>query len=100
MASLVIAMINDSLKAYGTEDLSLVAHHSARDDVSSSLRHTIFREGIIYMIRRNPGRSSGATNYLMVARYLEHCGDHACKIAEKVTYMVTGELMESGRSVT
>jgi phosphate transport system protein len=31
------------------------------------------------------------TNYVLVARYLERCGDHACKMAEKVHYMVTGE---------
>jgi len=30
----------------------------------------------------------------MIARYLERCGDHACKIAEKVHYMVTGEHIE------
>jgi len=93
MASLVIAMINDSLKAYETEDLSLIAHHSARDDVVDSLRHTIFREGITYMME-DPRTISRCTNYLMVARYLERCGDHACKIAEKVTYMVTGDLIE------
>lgn len=93
MASLVIAMINDSLKAYETEDLSLVAHHSARDDVVDSLRHTIFREGITYMME-DPRTISRCTNYLMVARYLERCGDHACKIAEKVTYMVTGDQIE------
>jgi phosphate transport system protein len=93
MASLVIAMINDSLKAYETEDLSLIAHHSARDDVVDSLRHTIFREGITYMME-DPGTISRCTNYLMVARYLERCGDHACKIAEKVTYMVTGDQIE------
>jgi ABC-type phosphate transport system substrate-binding protein len=33
-------------------------------------------------------------NYIMIARYLERCGDHACKIAEKVHYMVTGERIE------
>ena len=93
MASLVIGMINDSLKAYENEDLTLVAHHSARDDAVDALRHTIFRDGITYMME-DPRTITRCTNYLMVARYLERCGDHACKIAEKVTYMVTGDQIE------
>jgi phosphate transport system protein len=93
MASLVIGMIRDSLKAYENEDLSLVAHHSARDDAVDALRHTIFRDGITYMME-DPRTITKCTNYLMVARYLERCGDHACKIAEKVTYMVTGDQIE------
>jgi phosphate transport system protein len=93
MASLVIGMINDSLKAYETEDLSLVAHHSDRDDAVDDLWHTIFRDGITYMME-DPRTITKCTNYLMVVRYLERCGDHACKIAEKVTYMVTGEQLE------
>jgi phosphate transport system protein len=32
--------------------------------------------------------------FMMIARYLERCADHACKIAEKVHYMVTGEHIE------
>ena len=37
---------------------------------------------------------SRCTHYIMVARYLERCADHACKIAENVQYMETGERVE------
>jgi phosphate transport system protein len=93
MADEVIDMITDSLKAYETEDISLIANHSERDDRVDALRHTIFRDGITYMME-DPRTITRCTNYLMVARYLERCGDHACKIAEKVHYMVTGEQVE------
>lgn len=93
MAELVVSMIHDSLEAYGTEDLGLIAGHSERDDAVDALRHTIFRDGITYMME-DPRTITACTNYLMVARYLERCGDHACKIAEKVHYMVTGEQIE------
>lgn len=93
MAGIVIGMIDDSLKAYETENLALVANHSVRDDAVDALRHTIFRESVTYMME-DPRTITRCTNYLMVARYLERCGDHACKIAEKVTYMVTGEQIE------
>ncbi len=93
MGELVLSMIHDALKAYETEDLSLIAHHSERDDRVDALRHTIFRDGITYMME-DPGTITRCTNYLMVARYLERSADHSCKIAEKVHYMVTGERIE------
>jgi len=93
MAGLVLSMIDDSLKAYETGDLQYIAHHSERDDVVDALRHTIFREGITYMME-DPRTITRCMNYLMIARYLERCADHSCKIAEKVHYMVTGERIE------
>jgi len=58
-----------------------------------ALRHSIFRDGITYM-REDPKNIRCCTHYIMVARYLERCGDHACKIAENVHYMETGERVE------
>ena len=93
MAGLVLSMIDDSLRAYETGDLEFIRRHSERDDVVDALRHTIFREGITYMMEE-PRTITQVMNYLMVARYLERCADHSCKIAEKVHYMVTGERIE------
>ena len=93
MAGLVLSMIDDSLRAYETGDLQYIRNHSERDDVVDALRHTIFREGITYMMEE-PRTITRCMNYLMVARYLERCADHSCKIAEKVHYMVTGERIE------
>ncbi len=93
MGDLVLSMVDDALRAYETGDLSRIAHHSRRDDVIDALRHTIFREGITYMME-DPRTITRCMNYLMVARYLERCADHSCKIAEKVHYMVTGEKIE------
>jgi phosphate transport system protein len=93
MGELVLSMIHDAVRAYETEDLSLIEHHSERDDRVDALRHTIFRDGITYMME-DPRTITRCTNYLMVARYLERSADHSCKIAEKVHYMVTGERIE------
>ena len=93
MANLVIEMIEDSIAAYEKEDLSLVEDFSKRDDCVDALRHSMFREAITYMIE-NPKNISRCTNYIMVSRYLERCADHACKIAENVHYMVSGERIE------
>jgi phosphate transport system protein len=93
MGDLVLSMIDDALTGYEMEDLSSISHHSERDDRVDALRYTIFREGITYMME-DPRLITRCTNYLMIARYLERCADHSCKIAEKVYYMVTGERIE------
>ena len=93
MADLVIDMVDDSIEAYASENITPVAEFSTRDDTIDSLRHSIFREGITYMME-DPKNISRCTHYIMVARYLERCADHACKIAENVHYMQTGERIE------
>ena len=93
MAELVCKMIDDALKAFETENLSLVRDFEERDDMLDALRWSIFRECLTYMIEE-PTTITRCAHYMMIARYLERCGDHACKIAEKVHYMVTGERKE------
>ena len=93
MADLAIDMIDDAIKAYETDSVALIADFSARDDTIDALRHSIFREGITHMME-DPKTISRCTHYIMAARYLERCADHACKIAENVHYMNTGERIE------
>jgi len=93
MADLVCAMIDDALKAYRTEDTVLIEGMSRRDDVVDDLRYAIFRESVTYMME-DPKNITRCIDYVMIARYLERCGDYACDIAEQVCYMVTGERVE------
>ncbi len=93
MAELTMDMIDDAIKAYDTDSVALIADFSARDDTIDALRHSIFREGITYMME-DPKTITRCTYYILVARYLERCADHACKIAENVHYMQTGERIE------
>jgi phosphate transport system protein len=93
MADLAIDMVDDAITAYESDDLTLIKDFSTRDDTVDALRHSIFREGITYMME-DPKNISRCTHYIMVARYLERCADHACKIAENVHYMETGERIE------
>jgi phosphate transport system protein len=93
MADLVIEMIDDAVEAYEKDSITGVSDFSARDDTIDTLRQSIFREGITYMME-DPKSITRCTNYILVARYLERCADHACKIAENVHYMETGERIE------
>ncbi|HVP94433.1 MAG TPA: phosphate signaling complex protein PhoU [Methanoregulaceae archaeon] len=93
MSELAISMIDDAILSYDREDITLIEGMSKRDDVVDSLRASIFRECLTYMME-DPGTISRCIYYVMIARYLERCADHGCKIAEKVYYMQTGERIE------
>ncbi|MBN1389240.1 MAG: phosphate signaling complex protein PhoU [Candidatus Thermoplasmatota archaeon] len=93
MAEHVASMMDDVLKAWETEDLSLIEDLEERDDILDEKRYSIFRECLTYMME-DPKTITRCTHYIMVARYLERCGDHCCKIAEKVVYKVKGEHVE------
>ena len=51
-----------------------------RDDLSK----------LVEFITANPESADVCTYYISVLKYLERVGDHACKMAEKVNFMVTG----------
>lgn len=89
----VQSMIEDALLAFEKMDISLIQNFEERDDEVDKLRWSIFRECLTYMIE-DPKFITECAHYMMFARYLERCGDHACKIAEKVHYMVTGKHIE------
>lgn len=93
MADLVTGMINDALYAFETGDISKFKDFIDRETTVDELRYSIFRECLSYMME-DPSVITRCTYYIIIARYLERCGDHACKMAEKIVYMVTGERVE------
>lgn len=93
MGEIVDGMITDVMVAFDREDISVIADIQSREEVVDALRYSIFRESLTYMME-DPKNITRCTNYVMIARYLERCGDHACRIAEKVHYMVTGDRIE------
>ena len=93
MAEIVINMIRDVLKAYETGDISAFKTLDERDDIADNLMETIMRECITYMMEDSRTINQCST-YMIVARSLERCGDHAVKVAEKIYYMETGERIE------
>ena len=90
---LVRGMIEDALRAFREDDIAPIANIAERDDEVDALWDMVFRECITYMME-DPHNISHCLHYVMVSRHLERCGDHACKIAEKVHYKVTGEHIE------
>jgi phosphate transport system protein len=93
MAKIVDEMIGKVLKAFEElKELDAKAL-SEQDDTVDCIRYSIFRECLTYMMEDSKNITRCA-HYIMVARYLERCADHACKMAEKINYMVTGKRIE------
>jgi len=93
MSEIVDEMIADALNGYKTGKPVNVKSFVERDDDVDALRESIFREALSYMMEDNKKIKQGMY-YIIIARYLERCADHACKIAEKVNYMITGKRIE------
>ena len=93
MANVVSEMIRDALLAFRDENAECLKEFGERDDEVDSLYYSIFRECLTYMME-DTKKITRCMHYIIITRYLERCGDHACKIAEKVHYMLTGEHVE------
>jgi phosphate transport system protein len=93
MAGLVTSMIDDVIHAFETDSIIQIKDFSRRDDTVDSLWHSVLQETLTFMME-NPRTITRGTYYIMVARYLERSGDHACKMAENVHYMVTGNRID------
>ncbi len=93
MGGLAVDMVRDAIKAFESGDISLVRDFGPRDDELDRMRYDYLRTSLEEM-KACACNVDVYSSYLMVARYLERCGDNACKMAEKTYYMVTGRRIE------
>lgn len=90
MSEISQGMIFDCLKAYSDLDIKALEDFSDRDDVIDALFDQVRRELITITIEK-PRGIENASHLLFVALHLERIGDHACNIASRIVYMVTGK---------
>ncbi|MDR7444357.1 MAG: phosphate signaling complex protein PhoU [Armatimonadota bacterium] len=93
MEQLVQEMLQEALQAFAQRDPQRAEALATKDDQVDDLRSQVFRELITYMME-DPRTISRALDLLLVAQHLERAADHVTNIAERVIYMVTGELRE------
>ncbi|MES2154181.1 MAG: phosphate signaling complex protein PhoU [bacterium] len=90
MADRATAMLDQAMQAYREHDATKARLVRPQDEEVDALDDQIFRQCVTYMME--DARAIGAcSHFILVSRHLERVGDNACKIAEKVLYMVTGE---------
>jgi phosphate transport system protein len=89
MASLVRAMVRDSLDAFMKSDSDLATEVLKRDDAVDDLRDLVFEKLVPYM-KNHPDRVEAALDLILISRNLERLADHATNIAEDVIFACTG----------
>ncbi len=89
MASAVIKMVTDSVDAYVKRDVKLAQEVIDYDDTVDNAFLSVKKQ-LIEIIAKKPQDGEHALDLLMIAKYLERIGDHACNLANWVIYAVTG----------
>ncbi|HME55643.1 MAG TPA: phosphate signaling complex protein PhoU [Candidatus Lokiarchaeia archaeon] len=93
MQRAVVSMVQDALDAFQSGNLDKIKDIGQRDNEVDDTRNYIFNECITYMTE-DPSTITRCIYYILIARYLERCGDHGVKIAERAYYLYTGETIE------
>jgi phosphate transport system protein len=90
MADIATYMLENSLRAFETQDVELAKAAAARDEEVDRLFYAVWVE-LIEMMAKDTSIISRATNLLFLIRYLERIADHCCNICESVVYLATAE---------
>jgi phosphate transport system protein len=85
----VIRMFDHVMECYKSRKPVDIETLTDWEDTVDATRYTVFRECVSYMME-DAKNIERCAHYMMIARYLERCGDNVCKMAEKTHYMVTG----------
>ena len=90
MADIAAYMIENSIKAFRTQDVELARATAARDNEVDKIFYAVWVE-LVEMMAKDTSIISKATNLLFLIRYIERIADHCCNICESVIYLSTAE---------
>lgn len=93
MSVAVIKMVTDSIDAFVKKDAEMARAVIEYDDVVDAFFDRIKR--LLIELLGKPGADSEyGIDILMIAKYFERIGDHACNIAKWVLFSITGVIDE------
>ncbi|MCL1983885.1 MAG: phosphate signaling complex protein PhoU [Methanomassiliicoccaceae archaeon] len=99
MCDLAVEMVKGVITAFETKNIEGLESYHETDDKMDRFRITVIEENVKH-IMEDPRSVEAYTYYISLAKYLERVGDNACKIAEKIIYMVSGKHVEVGDSAS
>ncbi|MGB3327383.1 MAG: phosphate signaling complex protein PhoU [Thermomicrobiales bacterium] len=95
MAQVAREMLADVTTAFIEGDADAAKVIAARDDEIDDLYDQVLRELLTYMMS-DPSVINRATHLLWAAHDVERIGDRVTNIAERITYMTSGEFVHLG----
>jgi len=90
MSDIAAYMLENSIKAFETQDIELAKATAARDEEVDKLFYAVWVE-LVEMMAKDTSIVSKATFLLFLIRYIERIADHCCNICESVVYLTTAE---------
>ena len=96
MCDVAVEMVRGVIAAFESRNIKGLENYHELDDRLDHSRVNVIEDNIKHMAD-DPTAIEAYTYYISVAKYLERVGDNACKIAEKIIYMVSGKHIEVGK---
>jgi phosphate transport system protein len=90
-------MLHRSLDAFINRDLDAAIKICAEDDEVDNLYEQVYRELLSYMIE-DPRTITRATRLMWAGHNLERSADRVTNICERVAFIITGKMEETGAS--
>lgn len=90
MAQATIKMVTGSIDAFVKRDIELAKKVIEYDDIVDDYFNKMKKQ-LIELLAKQGTNAEYALDLLMIAKYFERIGDHACEIAKWVLYSITGK---------
>jgi phosphate transport system protein len=97
MGNRTVDMLRRSLDAFIARDAETAKKIMEEDDFIDGLYDQIFRELLVFMME-DPKTVTRATRLIWVAHNLERAADRVTNICERVVFVTTGKMQETGGS--
>lgn len=94
MADRALAMFDDAMRAFDTDDVMLARQVCQSDDDLDRLQDRVYAD-VIEAMRADASVVERNTYLLWAAHNLERIGDRCTNIGERVVYTVTGEMKDT-----
>ncbi|MFZ4525394.1 MAG: phosphate signaling complex protein PhoU [Chlorobium sp.] len=93
MFTLAGVMVKKSIDAFVLHDRNLADQVCAQDDEVDAMHHRAYNK-VTALMKTEDADVNQLINALSVSRNIERVADHASRIAQEVSYLVTGELVK------